>query len=190
MPKPTERREEPQDPTPQAAPVHTIGPIEIERASLPDLSKIKSRMGEKRTYWCGAMPGGPFQNYAFGGREFVLYEEDVQTEEGVTHRFKRAGKVHQLTDAQRDAIVADVRNKVMRGRGPGSKIHPVTHADYKPHESDHASGEYVYMIAVSEEFQTPPIQRSKEKPFHILVPKGAVPLVRRVAQPQPEAVPA
>lgn len=155
-------------------------PLQIPRADLPRLQEIKKRLADAKPYWCGAMPNGPFQNYAFGGREFVLHHEDVQTEPGeVTQRYKQAGKVHWLADAQVKSILGDITRKVMRGRGPGSKIQPVDHADYRPHDSDHPSGEYIYFVAVGPDFQPPKYVKG-------VIPKGAAPVVPRL----PEAVPA
>lgn len=151
-------------------------PLQIPRADLPKLTDIKKKLAEQKPYWCGSMPNPSFQNFNFGGREFVAHQEDVQNDEdGQTRRFRRAGKIHWLTDAQVKAILLDITNKVMRGRGPGAKVQPVLHADYKPHDADHPAGEYVYFVAVSSEFQPPPYEKNK-------VPRGAVPVVRPIPQ--------
>lgn len=155
----------------------SMAPIEIKRADLPK-QDLRSYQGARRAYWCGAypLPNMPFANYHLGGREFVLRDEDVQTEPGEpTQRFRRFGKILFLTDGQRDAILSDITRKVMRGRGPGAKIHATNHADFKPHPSDHPIGEYIYFIAVSPEFQTPAFRKGE-------VPRGAVPVVRPIPQ--------
>ncbi len=150
--------------------------IQIARADLPNLTAMKKALDEKKPYWCVALPNQAYQNFHFGGQSFPAFEEDIQTDEnGITQRFRRAGVVNWLADWQRDVVIAKIKNKIMRGRGTGSKEQNLDDTDYSPHAMDHPVGEYVAMMMVHADFQTPPYKRGE-------TPRGAVPIVAPIRE--------
>ena len=100
--------------------------------------------------WMGSSNECPYTVVHAAGFDFPRETQDVSSDGINTRRPSYRGKLIDLTPDEITRITAAVGRKIVRKHGARSNIQNMDSRQYRPSDSDRPLGEFVYMIAVSE----------------------------------------
>jgi len=120
--------------------------------------KVSFPEPEERSYYlCGLLPDCPFGSISFGGIDFSKWEQSQVPREGDPTRtilsapMQVSGRVHHLTDVQKEAVLEGVAKKVIRSAGTQKTLRSMDgsrYRDFRPVAGDEPVATYVYMVEI------------------------------------------
>jgi excisionase family DNA binding protein len=126
----------------------SIGGDDEPSSSPPGTATPEGIEVGSRQYWCGTLPGSPFQNIILAGLDFPSFIELIDHPDGTlkTQRTKVRGTVVHLSAQQVKAAQEAATKKVVRISGARTALLSVDSRFYKKTGGDEAVGCYVYLI--------------------------------------------
>jgi hypothetical protein len=145
----------------------------------------------RKRYWLGVFKDAPVFNFYAGGQCFPRYTQDVTQDPntGEMSRVNKRGAIYMLTEDQKERILSDVQQKVVRWRGwtqnevakdkgpqQLGEIHDLRSKHFELNrQSDIPAACYLWMVEITDNM--PDGWRSMEPP-------RMMPLPPRVAEPE------